>query len=281
MLLVAGGQHDPNIGWLLRRVLERGIGFAEILNGPALKPDAVYDFARGTLTLNGTPLRPRGVFIRHNVFLDAYADRAEANAEALNWFYFLRGWSCADPKVRCFNRLTGGSENNKVENLHAARAAGLAIPDTTIACVAPRARRAMIRKPVAGGELTEAMTPGRGGDPLARWRPYFHQPRLRRPELRVFVIGRRLFGCALSSDHVDYRDDTATALQPAAVPPDTGRGLLALCRRLKLDFAAADFMLDRQGRYRFLEINTQPMFIAFDKALDGAICDAIIDHLTA
>jgi hypothetical protein len=39
-------------------------------------------------------------------------------------------------------------------------------------------------------------------------------------------------------------------------------------------------MLDRDREYRFLEVNTQPMFAAFDKAADGRLCDAIIDHLS-
>jgi hypothetical protein len=279
MLLVAGGQHDPNIGWLLRQVLARGIAFVDVLNGPELKPDLVYDVADRSLRLAGKRIRPTGLFQRHNVFLSAYPDAAEAHAEALNWFYFVRGWACAQPKLRLFNRHAG--ETGKLENLHRGSAAGLRIPETVIGCTPPPGRRPTIRKPVAGGELTEVVARGAPADPPSRWRPYFYQTRLKRPELRVFVIGRRLFGCALASDHVDYRDDAATRLTPAKVPRDVGRGLLKLCAGLGLDFAAADFMRDGDGRYRFLEVNTQPMFIAFDKALDGALCDAILDHLTA
>ncbi len=29
----------------------------------------------------------------------------------------------------------------------------------------------------------------------------------------------------------------------------------------------------------FLEVNTQPMFAAFDQTVDGMLCDAIIDYL--
>ena len=37
---------------------------------------------------------------------------------------------------------------------------------------------------------------------------------------------------------------------------------------------------ERQAaKYRFLEVNTQPMFAAFDKVAEGRLCDAIIDHL--
>jgi len=279
MLVVAGGQYDPNIGWLLRRVIARGIPCAAILNGPDLKPDAIYDVASGVMRLNGAVLNPSGVFLRHNVFLDGYADPREAQAEALNWYGFIRGWAAGDPAIRCFNRRAAGSENNKLENLLAARAAGLRIPATVVGCRAPLARGGAIRKPVAGGEYTEAT--GRGGakDPPERWRPYFHQPRLKRPELRVFAVGGKLFGIALSSPDVDYRENNNVTLKPAPVPAGVARGLRKLCSVLGLDFAAADFMLDGAGRHTFLEINTQPMFLAFDQALGGKISDAIIDHL--
>jgi hypothetical protein len=282
MLLVAGGQDDHNIGRLLRRVLARKIPFVDILNGPALRPDVTYDMGSRILSVNGRPIRPSGVFIRHNVFLSRYKNAEEGQAEAINWFYFIRGWANSDPAVRCFNRGSAGGENNKVENLVAAQAAGLRVPDTRIQCRPPPPSRAkLIRKPVAGGELTRELNGRRANGASKSWRPFFYQPKLRRPELRVFVIGARLLACALSSDNVDYRNDKKVALKPAEVPKDVARGLLKLCRMLGLDFAAADLMLDRDGRYRFLEINTQPMFVAFDIVLDGAICDAIIDHLVS
>jgi len=276
MLLVAGGQHDHNIGWLLRRVLARKIAFVDVINGPDLRPDLALDLDDGTLRLDGKIIRPTGVFQRHDVFLDAYENKSEAQAAALNWFYFIRGWACANPAVRCLNRRSGTGENNKIQNLIAARDAGLRIPSTRVQCLAPK-KRGHIRKPVAGGELTEMAG---AADPAERWRPYFHQPKLLRPELRVFVVDKRVFGCELKSENVDYRNDPHVRLAPAAVPRDVAKGLLRLCRALELDFAAADFMRDAQGRLHFLEINTQPMFVAFDKTLDGVISDAIIDYLT-
>ena len=47
-----------------------------------------------------------------------------------------------------------------------------------------------------------------------------------------------------------------------------------------LDEAAADFMRDdATGEWCFLEVNSQPMFAAFDDVCDGRLCDAMIDHL--
>ena len=56
--------------------------------------------------------------------------------------------------------------------------------------------------------------------------------------------------------------------------------MMDLCDRLGLDFAAADFMRGPRGKgLHFLEVNSQPMFTAFDQACGGKLCDAIIDHL--
>jgi hypothetical protein len=38
-------------------------------------------------------------------------------------------------------------------------------------------------------------------------------------------------------------------------------------------------MRTADGEWTFLEVNSQPMFAAFDKAADGRLCDAILDWL--
>jgi hypothetical protein len=37
----------------------------------------------------------------------------------------------------------------------------------------------------------------------------------------------------------------------------------------------------KTGEFVFLEVNSQPMFAAFDRVSGGKLCDAIIDHLSA
>jgi hypothetical protein len=51
--------------------------------------------------------------------------------------------------------------------------------------------------------------------------------------------------------------------------------------RMGLDFAAADFKTcPETGRLLFLEINTGPMFAAFDQASDRAVSRALADLLS-
>ena len=81
-------------------------------------------------------------------------------------------------------------------------------------------------------------------------------------------------------DDLDYRTRQKVRLRHVAVPRALRDPMMDLCDRLGLDFAAADFMRAPRGKeLRFLEVNSQPMFAAFDQACGGKLCDAIIDHL--
>lgn len=57
--------------------------------------------------------------------------------------------------------------------------------------------------------------------------------------------------------------------------------LRKLLTKLGLGFAAADFKTDAgTGRLLFLEVNTGPMFAAFNHASNGKLCDAMIAQLS-
>ena len=48
--------------------------------------------------------------------------------------------------------------------------------------------------------------------------------------------------------------------------------------RLNLNFGASDFMEDEEGLW-YLETNTNPMFVAFDKQVEGKLSKAIRHEL--
>jgi hypothetical protein len=209
-----------------------------------------------------------------------------AQAAALNWYHTIKGWELAHDDMRGFNKMSSGSENTKLHNLYLAKRAGLAVPDTLVTNefeeAASSMRGVLIEKPVAGGEHTSRLIDlrrrTRAADAVARY-PRFVQRKLNRPEMRVYRIGEKFISFHLASPDLDYRERNRVKLTVAAAPRNIQRKLRALTDMLQLDFAAADFMLDSRGQYRFLEVNTQPMFAAFDKVAEGRICDAIIDHL--
>jgi hypothetical protein len=283
VLLVAGGQLDPNIGALLRRVLARDIPFRDLLVGPELVPRITIDIMSGALKLNGEKIMPVGCFIRHDVFLHQKTGLGADHEAALNWFYAVRGWGLSRPEVRLFNRHSYLSENNKIENLRLAESVGFSVPQTIVTNdfdTAPSDHDRWIQKPVAGGSYTTSLFTFLAKDSSSKKSyPRFVQQLLHRPELRIYLVGKALFGFRLSSPDLDYRTAHNVSLEPLEVCPSIGARLITLCDRLGLDFGAADFMRDSEGALQFLEINSQPMFAAFDRIVDGKLSDAIIDYL--
>jgi hypothetical protein len=283
VLLVAGGQLDPNIGALLRRVLQRDLPFRDLLVGPDLVPRITVDLTSGVLTLNGEEIAPVGCFIRHDVFLYQQTASSVDHDAALNWFYTLRGWSMSQPGIRVFNRHSYLSENNKIENLLLAKCVGLDIPRTIVTNEFEAVQSNIekwIQKPVAGGAYTTSLSDFLAtDDPKMKSYPRFVQQVMERPELRIYVVGRNLFGFRLLSPDLDYRTAHNVTLEPTDVPLSIGKCLIALCSKLGIDFGAADFMQDSEGVLQFLEINSQPMFARFDHIVGGKLSDAIIDHL--
>jgi hypothetical protein len=150
MILVAGGQLDPNIGALLKRMLARRVAFRDLLVGPELVPrfQVALD---GPLELNGEAVDPSACFVRHDVFLAERTGASTDHRAALNWFHAVRGWALSRPSVRILNRGSRGADHNKVDNLVRARAAGLAVPMTVVANMAnPDMAAPAIMKPVSG-----------------------------------------------------------------------------------------------------------------------------------
>lgn len=274
MLLVSGGQLDPNIGALLRRCITRGVAFRDLLVGPELTPCLRVDLD-GRLILNGEEIQPIACFLRHDVFLAQKSGSADDHRAALNWYQAVRDWALSW-NVRFLNRRSRSGDQGKYTILAMARSLGLPVPATVLTNVPPQAFTGVqIRKPAAGGELTALVGAGEG-----KWRsPYFVQPRLLRPELRIYRIGATLLGFELRSEDLDYRSNHKVQITPALIPDTIAPKLIALCDELGLDFAAADFMQDGEGCWHFLEVNSQPMFAAFDAVLDGQLSDRIIDWL--
>jgi len=287
MILVAGGELDFNLGALLQRMLRRRVRHLSVLLGPKHVPRLTIDLDNDRMRLDGRSVRPTACFMRHDAFLTMRLRTVEANAAALNWYVAIKGWELAHDEVRGFNKRAWNADANKLSNLYLAMRHGLKVPRTLLSNEFVRARKSMrgplIEKPAAGGELTgmfDALEPKlAAGTPIGRY-PRFVQHRMQRPELRVFRVGDDLIGFTLTSPDLDYRAALRSRLKPARVPAALGEKFYTLCSTIGLDFAAADFMRNpKGGEHRFLEVNSQPMFAAFDAACGGKLCDAIIDAL--
>jgi glutathione synthase/RimK-type ligase-like ATP-grasp enzyme len=106
----------------------------------------------------------------------------------------------------------------------------------------------------------------------------------KRVELRVVVVGRRLFACAIHSQQSDRsREDwrrydfDRTPYEPYDLPPDIAAKLRALMDRLGLVFGSVDLIVTPDGEHVFLEVNPNGQF-DFVAQLAGL---PIYEHLAA
>jgi len=296
VLLIVGGEADFNIDSTARRMEERGLDGMAVRVGPGRNPGLTWDFETDRLTLDGAVLDPAGVFLRYDVF-SVLADRRPATQlRSQAWYITLHGWLLAHPAVRMLNRR-GRGETNKAFILHLARRVGLAIPRTLVTNELDELERRagelgpMIAKPVPGGgyaqkveELLER-TERRAGRSAA---PAFVQQRLVPPEVRVYGVGaggrRRFVAFRVESTELDYRVDAESRvvhLPIGEVDAVAVAGLGRLMDELEMDYGAADFKADAEtGELRFLELNSGPMFGAFDAASGSAVSDAILDWIS-
>ncbi|HEX8391171.1 MAG TPA: hypothetical protein VF665_02345 [Longimicrobium sp.] len=290
-VMIAGGELDFNLLSLLQRAVERDIPVCPVLVGAEGNPSLVWNVQADTLTLNGREIRPRGGFLRYDVF-NAKADpRQNVRSRAQAWYTTLQGWLLSHPEARMVNRGYSG-QTNKPYMLRLAAECGLRIPRTLVtndlAMLDEMNAAEMIAKPVPGGGFTQmlpellASTQRRDGRAAS---PAIVQERLVAPEVRIYGVGERFIPFRVESDQLDYRVDGATRVVPLevdAIDPELLAGLGLLMRRLGMEYAAADFKSDpATGELVFLEINSGPMFAAFDRASGSAVSDALLDYLTA
>ncbi len=301
MLLIAGGQADPSLHALAEAAQALGSSWVDLRvptgSSPAFHWDLEADpapagAARPTSLPWGDGPPPRGAFIRQDVFAPLDDPRPEVSTRALGWYSAVQGWLLAHPEVRLFNRDITPVPFNKPAALLRARAAGLRVPATWVSNDASRlsARlgEACIAKPVAGGGLCQTLDEALGeassapqGQPNFLAMPALVQPRLVAPELRIFVIGSQPFAFEVRSPSLDYRALQDADVRAVPVPSRAAQPLQALMREFRMDFGAADFKTDPDdGDLVFLELNTSPMFARFDMACGGALCRAMVGHLT-
>ncbi len=86
-------------------------------------------------------------------------------------------------------------------------------------------------------------------------------------ELRIVVVGKQLFACAIHSQRSERsRDDWRrydfdnTPYEPYDLPPEIAAKLLQVMERLHLDFGSVDMIVTPEGEYVFLEVNPNGQF---------------------
>ncbi|MEP3244196.1 MAG: hypothetical protein ABJN40_18100 [Sneathiella sp.] len=290
-LLIIGGEQDPNLGLLLAAAQKAGCA-AEILSyGDKAEPSVTWEPGQNYLSIREREIRPKAIFIRHDVFSFGSEAKDDGIDKSLAWHTLATGYSLSNPTVRIFNRSMDWRSSIKPFMLVQAAKHGLKIPNTIVsnhqdAVEQHRKKFSCIAKPVAGGaycqDLDDILTDDIWKEGVAP-APALIQNQLIYPEYRVFVIGQELILFKVNSDALDYRGDLQARLEfiyPTILPTKIRKNLLSLAQELGVDFGAADLKTAPDtGDLCFLELNNQPMFATYDAASNGSLCETMIKTL--
>lgn len=266
MILIAGGDQDPNITRLAAAAAARGIRFVVAASGV----DRLYYRLGGRgLWLNGYLVNPEALFARFNVF--GY----DPHTDITKWWLHHDWHTVLVDSLPESKTLNGSSVHaSKMQRLQLAADAGFDMPETAINDRSPFDG---ICKPIHGGAHTQMIKSGEA----VPWSLGYCQEYLPGPEYRIYVVGDKVWKFKVESPSVDYRQH-----QDAVISTASGLELEVECMRrlmasLGLRFAAVDLRADAKGNIKFLEINDGPMFAAFDELCDGQIAEAILEELAA
>lgn len=193
--------------------------------------------------------------------------------------------------ARCINRRsTAKFISNKAVQLRMASESGLRVP-ATLMSNAPAAVRnffdrypdSLICKPfaphiweqqesndiaVAGAfALTREQLPA---DEVFTYAPAIYQQRVSKQfDVRTVLMGDKVYSFALRTPGkaLDWRFDGAMGkleVEVVATPAEVENGLLRFAKTSGMCFGSADFAVDHDGRWWFLEINEQGQFLWLD-----------------
>jgi glutathione synthase/RimK-type ligase-like ATP-grasp enzyme len=103
-------------------------------------------------------------------------------------------------------------------------------------------------------------------------------------DLRITAVGDRLFAAeAVNAGEykIDVRFNTAVTYRPHRLPEDVASKLLALQRRLGLEYGAIDMRRTPEGEYVFFEVNPAGQFLYVEEPAGLPIAAALAARLAA
>ena len=223
-----------------------------------------WDVQTDKLNVNGRSIDDiEAIFMRANVF-EENTYHKQAN------YFLMRNYVSYFDNIKIFNRYCHRETPYKLYNLKLAMDIGLSIPYTE-ATKHGQQEGNTILKPITGGMHTEV-------GKVAAFTTTVQQ-QIKGKNKRLYIIGDKQFCFEVVTDRIDYRDDTQSYVTVSNIPEDAALKVKELMKKLNLNFSAADFMVDENDKHWFLEVNTLPMFVAFDAEVNGDLSKTLHDEL--
>jgi glutathione synthase/RimK-type ligase-like ATP-grasp enzyme len=197
----------------------------------------------------------------------------------------------------------------KANQIKIARTVGLAVPETLITNRLGEVRALADRHPEIIHKSMDFPGFGWGDDHYAcftnlltsadlsklsdidlQYAPGLYQQRIHKAtELRVTVVGSRVFACEIKSQPgtlqgIDWRIDNAVDQLPhlsVDLPLELQKQLTEVLRLMGLNFGAFDLIQDSAGTYYFLEVNPNGQYYWIELMTEMPITAAMVDLIFA
>lgn len=102
-------------------------------------------------------------------------------------------------------------------------------------------------------------------------------------DVRVHVVGSRVFATEIESDAVDYRyggrDGTDVRMRAVGLPPDIEARCRLLSASLRLPFCGIDLLRRPDASYVCLEVNPSPAYTFYEQETGQPIAAALVEYL--
>jgi|TARA_R110002096_G_scaffold146170_3_gene304491 hypothetical protein len=205
-------------------------------------------------------IKPLSIFMRYNVF-------EESTWHKYNNFHLFKNYILAN-NVKEYNIKHRSSEVEKLYNLHLAKNYNLNIPKTLYGIESKDTDT--IVKPIMGGAHASE-----GNKAI---HPAIIQEKIVGINKRLFVIKNKTFCFDIITNALDYRDDNNAIVKLGNMNKETITNSKKLTKKLGLNFCALDFINDNNKDW-FLEVNTMPMFCAFNIQTNNELAKTIHEEL--
>jgi len=113
--------------------------------------------------------------------------------------------------------------------------------------------------------------------------PTQFQARLTGTNIRVHVVGEKLFATEIASNAVDYRyahrDGEQVEMHAVELPGETAARCVRLSQALRLPFCGIDIMRTPDDQYYCFEVNPSPAYSYYEQETGQPIARAVVDFL--
>ena len=310
MILIAGIPSEPPVALAIEAARQRGIGHvvfdqrhhreSEIVLSlePAVGLRGRFTCPAGEIDLAALT----GAYVRlmdERFLPDVTGEAADApvRARSARLHALLHDWLNV-AGARIANRPSSMLSNvSKTYQTSIIRRCGLAIPETIVTNDPEEALRFVSHCRSAGDDVIYKSVSGirsivqtfsesdheRIG--RIRWCPTQFQRKVRGRDVRVHVVGCRVFATRIESSATDYRyaqsqSGSDAQLSPTTLPRRLERACIDLANRLDLPFAGIDLRLTETDDPVCFEVNPCPAYSYYESRTGVPIADALVGWLS-